>query len=67
MIFLVFVVVVLLLLFFCLFVCCCFFQKTGLGISYNCLQPENWICHFMQIVSIGGISYEMSNPVFWEK
>ena len=25
------------------------------------------IWHFMQIVSIGDISHEMSKPVFWEK
>ena len=29
--------------------------------------PENWIWHFMQIVSLGDNLHEMSNPVFWEK
>ena len=29
--------------------------------------PENWIWHFMQIVSFGDNLHEMSNPVFWEK
>ena len=29
--------------------------------------PENRVCHYMQIVSIGDNLYEMSYLIFWEK
>ena len=30
-------------------------------------SPENRICHFMQVVSIGYNLIEMSKPIFWGK